>query len=608
MAFSPVQRVSPTALQGSLGARELTSNNNHNKNNNNNNKNNNNLGARELTSEISGLCRRSSWNTALSLFDQARRSQTELDLVCCNAALGAFAKGGRWQEALQLLTAGLAELRLAPDAFSFASSVSACEKGSQWEPALALLTFMAEEGLRPNIYAASAAVSACEKSRRWEHAIMVLGGAKLASLEPNAFTCSAAISACEKCSRWPESLLVLSWMRQAPQQMSAVALTAALTACARGECWSSALRLFAEMRPQSVEPSLVSVNSAASACERGARWREAQVLLDEAQSAGMAPDILTYSATIGSCAKDGQWRQAVGLLSLLQRKKLHPDAIVLGSLTLACGLAQQWAQALALCDPGASTSSSSGRAPRANAVVLDAALESCSMSTGSWAAHTLLCQMGSCLDSMLQAPIGSTSSQSRHSADASHVALAIDTLLFHGCLAAEADRAYNSFVVSPVLSRLLWLRASTSGQAFAGRLQDSVLERQCGLGAASTASALRALGTGTEGCQQLGLRVARAALGDRLRPGLDHDSEEAVAGLGGPSAKGLVAWTACSLRPKVSSLIACRGHAVAHGFESGVSAVLPPVFVEHDRAQHVERQALLSVLARLPRRNDGAVP
>ncbi|CAK0881903.1 unnamed protein product, partial [Prorocentrum cordatum] len=50
-------------------------------------------------------------------------------------------KGGQWQRARALLSE-MWEAKLEPDVIDYSAGISACEKGEQWQPALALLIEM----------------------------------------------------------------------------------------------------------------------------------------------------------------------------------------------------------------------------------------------------------------------------------------------------------------------------------------------------------------------------------------------------------------------------------------------------------------------------------
>ena len=57
------------------------------------------------------------------------------------------------------------------DVISYSASISACEKGQQWEQALGLLQESGCCQLAPCAISYSTSISACEKGRQWEHAI-----------------------------------------------------------------------------------------------------------------------------------------------------------------------------------------------------------------------------------------------------------------------------------------------------------------------------------------------------------------------------------------------------------------------------------------------------
>ena len=53
------------------------------------------------------------------------------------------------------------------DVVSFSASISACEKGKQWEGALGLLQEMAHKLLTLDAVSFGASISACEKGKQW---------------------------------------------------------------------------------------------------------------------------------------------------------------------------------------------------------------------------------------------------------------------------------------------------------------------------------------------------------------------------------------------------------------------------------------------------------
>ncbi|CAK0841632.1 unnamed protein product [Prorocentrum cordatum] len=67
-----------------------------------------------------------------------------------NAVTSACEKGGQWQQALALLS-GLLAVKLEPDVISYSAVISTCEKGEQWQRALSLFSEMSETKLEPDV-------------------------------------------------------------------------------------------------------------------------------------------------------------------------------------------------------------------------------------------------------------------------------------------------------------------------------------------------------------------------------------------------------------------------------------------------------------------------
>ena len=90
---------------------------------------------------------------------------------------------------------------------SYNAGISACEKGDQWQRALALLSEMREAKLEPSVISYSAGISACEKGEQWQRALALLSEMWEAKLEPDVIYTTIPGSAR---SRWaPAQLLEL---------------------------------------------------------------------------------------------------------------------------------------------------------------------------------------------------------------------------------------------------------------------------------------------------------------------------------------------------------------------------------------------------------------
>ncbi|CAE8647734.1 unnamed protein product, partial [Polarella glacialis] len=101
-------------------------------------------------------------------------------------------------------------LRQAPDEISFSATISACEKGGQWQLALHLLSEMPEAQAIPNTITYNAAMSACEKAGKWQFALALLDDMPERKVRADEISYNAAISACEKGGEWQLALHLLS--------------------------------------------------------------------------------------------------------------------------------------------------------------------------------------------------------------------------------------------------------------------------------------------------------------------------------------------------------------------------------------------------------------
>ncbi|CAK0874044.1 unnamed protein product [Prorocentrum cordatum] len=68
---------------------------------------------------------------------------------------------------------------------SYSVGISACEKGEQWQLALALLSEMWEAKLEPDVISCNAGISACVKGEQWQRALALLSEMRGAKLEPD---------------------------------------------------------------------------------------------------------------------------------------------------------------------------------------------------------------------------------------------------------------------------------------------------------------------------------------------------------------------------------------------------------------------------------------
>ena len=79
---------------------------------------------------------------------------------------------------------------------SFSAGISACEKGEQWQWALALLSEMMREAkLEANVISYNAGISACDKCGQWRQALSVLSELSETNLELDEISCNLGLTA-----------------------------------------------------------------------------------------------------------------------------------------------------------------------------------------------------------------------------------------------------------------------------------------------------------------------------------------------------------------------------------------------------------------------------
>ena len=71
-----------------------------------------------------------------------------------------------------------------------------------------------------SLVAVNAAITACEKCEKWQHALLLLAEIWRFGVQANVVSCSAAISACSKCEEWGKSMGLLQDMLQKELQMN----------------------------------------------------------------------------------------------------------------------------------------------------------------------------------------------------------------------------------------------------------------------------------------------------------------------------------------------------------------------------------------------------
>ncbi|CAJ1383539.1 unnamed protein product [Effrenium voratum] len=490
------------------------------------------------------------WEAALGLLTSMCLGGPVPDTHCLNVVISAAGRSQSWQQAVSLLSPRMS------DEVSFNSALAALEGGNaslSW----ALLSQMRRLKLEPGHVTYGSCTNVLGSSHLWPDALHCLSFASWSGTAPNIITWGACANAMR--GIWAKASNLLGAIRRAQLQATAPCAGAALSAAGGCRQWSQGLAQLATFaaRGLATMPMLGAAMSALDGEEDAVRWR--QVLeMCRAPATDMAPDLFGLGMGASACGKGGAWSRAVEVLQLTKLRRMEPSLTMCNAVLDGLDRSESWAQSLLLL----------------RLVEGDLSVDSLSLrsllqaSEASGAAQ----QMPGCLaragDWIRSEMRGLGYGRPK---DEGFLLESFESILDHSCAPEDLVLALRRAVCAPA-TRALRRLITVSVDA---RQHKRSLEKQSSLGQHFTYSAL---GSGAFPWTFASRRAARATFGSGAT-GRD------------PAAKNLVAWTSASFGTGTAS----RNHGRAD-LEAASSAALVPVFVDHDRAPHCERQALLAHL------------
>ncbi|CAJ1335203.1 unnamed protein product, partial [Effrenium voratum] len=221
-----------------------------------------------------GVCntKASHWARALQLFHGLEGLKLQPDLISCNTAIHACARGEAWQAALQLLNSQEA------DVISFSACISVLGKAGRWQQAMLVLRTMS---VRPNSVTYLNTITACERAARWQQALALLPD------EDGEACCNAALAACP----WHQGVQLLGSMRSVRTDLSCISSRALISSCAQGMQWGHALHTMRSLHLHRVSPDVSACSAAISACETCAATQQGVHLLREMHGARLGDGV-----------------------------------------------------------------------------------------------------------------------------------------------------------------------------------------------------------------------------------------------------------------------------------------------------------------------------
>ncbi|CAJ1431433.1 unnamed protein product, partial [Effrenium voratum] len=285
------------------------------------------------------------------------------------------ARGGRWQEAVDLL--GKAQVPLQEQDFSFV--IDSCSKAGAWEAVLGLFFDMEPLQLQPDTPCFSLAVTAAERVERKEELSRVL--CSVPDLDAQAYT---GVLRASTRSGAAEGLGFLE------QALGSCTLPEAgyvhgINLCAQTGAWELSLQVLREVVEQGVvrKVDVKMLGAARAACLQSGQWRRV-LELSERMALGQQPDAYGYAVQMTALEKLGEvaaayelfremverqvpinqhvytalmgdgdgsdtgWERAVLLLEDAQRRQVDVSQVMVGKAIKCCAAAAAWPASLQL--------------------------------------------------------------------------------------------------------------------------------------------------------------------------------------------------------------------------------------------------------------------
>ena len=291
------------------------------------------------------VCERAEqWTPVRQLLDDAKHRQLHPTDVTYNTVICATRASGQWQWVLHFMQEMVSN-QVPCDTITYNTSISACGHLACWQMALLLLQ-TASNQLATNLITFNASISACERAGQWQAALCVLKSAQQQRMESDIVTYNTAASACGRAARWQQVLHLVDEVSSRQMRLDVVTYNTAINACC--DSWILSLQILRQLAKMEVQATLVSYNSAIAACRADGHWELAIWMLQESAEQQLYPNTISYSSAISACEVSGQWDLAMQLLARMSSNSLEINLVTLCALISVCGVASEWQRAFSV--------------------------------------------------------------------------------------------------------------------------------------------------------------------------------------------------------------------------------------------------------------------
>ncbi|CAE6961723.1 PTAC2 [Symbiodinium sp. CCMP2456] len=492
------------------------------------------------------------WSQAILIMAEECEQKVAPDLVVFNTLLSVLGRGGAWVASLSVLSAVMAAT-LRPDIISSSTAIKTFTAGTQWLEGLGLLRAVQGGEVEPDLIAFNSLMTSAYRGQEWEQSMELAARMSLLGVGLDGYSQGALLMACAKGLRWTLALRLLSSRELLGGSGGLVCCSAVLSACDRSLQWASALGLLLAAGSEGLRADGQALMPMLSVLGAKGLWRKAMALRTSCAVTMIRESEESTKAILQACAAAAQSAKANEVLNSLTRPSpTHFDLVV-----EACGKAEDWEGAVALLSfmrKAQLQTSASGLIAAAQASTAGAACE---------VLHELRDYFGAGMN------------VEKEDAGSEMVA-AVELLQDRDHLDARSAGCWLRTSYRLVARQLRQLLQPRRGRTVAPshRLRNSVLEQQHSLGRSGSERILLELGLSSSPLW------AGAAL-HVIRRALDGTAESL-------KATSQAAWLASSGQIRPARRVV--GHGSCRPAQENRDALLP-IFVEHDRALHAERQA-----------------
>eukprot|EP00546_Thalassionema_frauenfeldii_P019783 CAMPEP_0178903362 /NCGR_PEP_ID=MMETSP0786-20121207/5115_1 /TAXON_ID=186022 /ORGANISM="Thalassionema frauenfeldii, Strain CCMP 1798" /LENGTH=660 /DNA_ID=CAMNT_0020574725 /DNA_START=191 /DNA_END=2173 /DNA_ORIENTATION=+ len=219
-----------------------------------------------------------------------------------------------------------------PDGVAYRLAISACARGGNWQQGIELLEEMPE---RNDVMAYTAAITGCEYAGEWRQAFALLERMRKRNVEPNEVTMAAVMGACATaCAKYDDEVAVkkaLQLLLVMNQDASICdpnicVYNAAIRTCGEARKLKTAFQLLKDAtRNKKLKPTIITFGTLMTACERAVSVEGMEQVFELMIEYDVSPNEIVYGAAISCLRKASKPDRALSILRKMIRDGLKPN-------------------------------------------------------------------------------------------------------------------------------------------------------------------------------------------------------------------------------------------------------------------------------------------